>query len=59
MYVALSTEISLKGLFLTVKFKQISIKSNPKSVLEYDRLRNEAIDDLGILYTCKTKFSFD
>ena len=49
MYVALSRVTSLKGIFLTGQYKRNCIKSNPKTVLEYDRLRNETIEDLGIL----------
>ena len=44
MYAAVSRVTSLKGLFLTGPYKQNSIKSYPKTVLEYDRLRNKTLE---------------
>ena len=41
MYVAISRVTSIKGLFLTGQCKPNSKKSDPKAVLEYDRVRNK------------------
>ena len=41
MYVPLSGVISLRGLHLTVEFKAAAIRSDPRAIREYHRMRTE------------------
>ena len=43
MYVALSRVTSLNGLYLTGEFKRTAIKSDPRALQEYERMRTECL----------------